>query len=100
MGAFALLHLLILSVIVGIFWVLPIILGIQAAQRKNYSPHWMWFGIHPIAGWIACIVLLCLPSRIRCPNCGGYVKVYFRICPYCHTGLDSQVAHASQPPSP
>ena len=94
MESFSPLHLLIiltLSVVfLGVGWVLPIALGIQAAKQKNYSPHWMWFGIHPILGWIACIVLLCITPRIQCPNCGGFVTVNFRICPYCHAGLDLQ----------
>jgi hypothetical protein len=47
----------------------------------------MLFGIHPIFGWIACIVLLCITPRIQCPNCGGFVTVNYRICPFCRTGL-------------
>ena len=64
--AIAVIMLMALAVIVG--WVLPITLGIWAARRKNCSPRWMWFGVHPIFGWIACIVLLCITPRIRCPN--------------------------------
>ena len=89
LGLFALVMLVIVLVIVG--WVLPITLGVHAARRKNYSPH-----------WIACIVLLCITPRIRCPHCGGFVTVNFRICPYCHAGLDlpsSGACRPTQPPS-
>ena len=27
--------------------------GIQAAKRSGASPNWMWFGIHPLFGWVA-----------------------------------------------
>ena len=78
-------------VFAGAGWALPIILGVHAAKQKNYSPYWMWFGIHPILGWVACIVLLCATPRIRCNNCGGFVTVNFRLCPYCHAGLETKV---------
>ncbi len=99
MGGLAPFHWLIIFVV----WGLPIILGIWAAKRKNYSPHWMWLGVYPMLGWLACIVLILLPAKDRCPNCGGFVTVNFRICPYCHVGLDRPSSRASsptQPPSP
>jgi hypothetical protein len=104
MGSFSPLHWLIFLTMSVVFlavgWVLPIILGIQTAKQKNYSPHWMWFGIHPILGWVACIALLCMTPRIQCPNCGGYVTVNFRVCPYCHAGLDLQSSRAERPAQP
>jgi Zn finger protein HypA/HybF involved in hydrogenase expression len=75
---------------IGLLWVLPISLGIRAANRKGYSPHWMWFGIHPVGGWIAAIVLMSLPARVQCRNCGGFVARYFRLCPHCHAELEAQ----------
>jgi hypothetical protein len=42
---------------IGLLWVLPIMLGVRAAREKNRSPHWMWFGIHPVTGLIAYLVL-------------------------------------------
>lgn len=35
----------------------PILRGIEAAKKAKKSPHWMWFGIHPIGGWIAFYIL-------------------------------------------
>ncbi len=71
------------ALIIVLAWVVPITYGIQAAIRKHYSPHWMWFGIHPIGGWIAFTVLSFLPTRVECQTCGGFISPQFRICPYC-----------------
>ena len=70
--------------LIFVLWVLPIWLGIRTARQKNYTPLWMLFGIHPLGGWIAFIVLSSLPPRHQCTNCGGFVPNYFRLCPYCH----------------
>jgi hypothetical protein len=94
------LFILLFAVIAVIGWVLPITLGVRAAKRKNYSPYWMWFGIHPIFGWIACIVLLCITRRIRCQNCGGYVMNHWWICPYCHVRFGEETSRTGQAPPP
>jgi hypothetical protein len=73
---FALLMILLL-------WVLPIMLGLRAAARTNRSAHWMWFGLHPVSGWIAAVVLMTLPALKSCPNCTEKVKFHARMCPYC-----------------
>jgi hypothetical protein len=91
--------LLLFTAIVILGWVLPILLGVCAAKRKNYSPRWMWFGIHPVLGWIACIVLLCLTPRVQCENCGGYVMNYWRVCPCCHIRFGAEPGRVSPPPS-
>jgi hypothetical protein len=97
--AFAVVLVFFIAVLLG--WVLPVLLGVCAAKRKNYSPRWMWFGIHPVLGWIACIVLLCLTPRVQCPNCGGYVMNYWRICPCCHVRFgEEKSATSPSPPSP
>jgi hypothetical protein len=43
--------------------VTPVILGIKAAKRKGISPHWMWFGLHPLGGWIAYLIIRSRPDR-------------------------------------
>ena len=75
-----------LAVVIG--WIVPITYGVQTAIREHYSPHWMWFGIHPVGGWIAFAVLSCLPPRVHCPTCFGIISPQFRICPYCRTPMD------------
>jgi len=86
-------------------WITPIPLGIRQAKRKHRSPHWMWFGLHPMSGWIAFIVLYALPPLKECPNCGENAKSHARVCPFCLTffGEDSipQVTQtAVQAPDP
>lgn len=54
-----------IMVAIGVFWVLPITLGVRSAKRKGYSPLWMGFGIYPVAGWILLLVFVCLPPRAR-----------------------------------
>ena len=50
---YALLTLVVTGAFLAIFWVLPIVLGLVWAKRNKISPHWMWFGIHPVGGWLA-----------------------------------------------
>jgi len=44
-------------------WLLPIVPGIRAARRKGRSPHWMWFAVHPLGGWITWLVLSLVPEK-------------------------------------
>ena len=47
--------------------IVPVVLGIKAAKRKGVSPHWMWFGVHPVGGWIAYLVIRSRPDRKPAP---------------------------------
>ena len=64
-------------------WIFPIVLGIKEAKSKNYSPAWMWFGIHPVTGWIAYFVLKSKAPVRECPRCAEKVKAHAKVCPYC-----------------
>jgi hypothetical protein len=90
-----------LTIVALVLWVVPITWGVRMARRKNYSPLWMLVGIHPLMGWIALIVLACLPRRRECSNCGGFPFDYFRICPYCQAkfGGGSSSPAAGGPPA-
>ncbi len=77
------------SFLVG--WVAPIVLGVIMFQRKGYSPHWMWFGVHPLTGWIAALIAVFIQQRRQCHYCGGYVEANFRLCPYCGEHLLNSV---------
>ena len=66
-----------------IVWVYPIVRGISVAREKRYSTAWMWFGIHPVSGWIAYLVLKSLPPLKECPRCAEKVKDHARVCAYC-----------------
>ncbi len=70
-----------LLVVVG--WVLCVVFGIILAKRKNRSPHWMWFGLHPLGALIVWIVMLCVGPLKRCPDCRKKVEEVARVCPYC-----------------
>lgn len=75
---------------VALGWVLPIWLGLRAARRNNRSGLWMWFGFHPIGGWIAFSVLASLPPLKMCPQCGEKAKSHAKICPYCMSRFEER----------
>ena len=74
-----------------------IVLGVRIAQRKNRSPHWMWFAIHPMGLLITLIVMACLPPLKVCPNCVQKSANTARLCGFC--GYDF-FAQAYIPPKP
>jgi xanthosine utilization system XapX-like protein len=57
-----------------VVWLVPIFFGIRIAKRKGRSPHWMWFGVHPLGGWIALLVLYLVSpkSHLRKVNTKAY----------------------------
>lgn len=87
--------LLIISIIFFL-WVLPIYLGIKIAKRKNISPLWMWFAIHPVFGWIAVLVLNSAKTRKICPNCKETLKSHAKICPYCLTEQEIELPNSNE----
>jgi hypothetical protein len=38
-------------------WIYPVLHGVEAAKRNGVSPNWMWFGIHPLFGWITYLII-------------------------------------------
>jgi hypothetical protein len=93
--ALLLIALAVIPILVTLFWVLPITLGVRIARRRKLTPLWMLFGIHPIGGWVACLVLALGKGNVECAKCGGYVKPNFRQCPFCQGELPGQA-----PPKP
>jgi WD40 repeat protein len=68
--------LLLLDTGVITLWVLPIVWGVKWARYKGLSTSWMWFGVHPLGGWIALVVIRWVASpRGGCdasgPPCPG-----------------------------
>ena len=86
-GAAVLGSLIGLFLVAVLFWVVPITVGIKQARKKNRSPHWMWFGIHPVGGYIMMIVLLSLGPLKLCRTCGQKSKDFARVCAYCQTSF-------------
>jgi amino acid transporter len=60
-----------------------IVLGVKIAIRKNRSPHWMWFAIHPLGLIITLIVMASLSPLKRCPQCGQTTPEHARLCGFC-----------------
>ena len=94
----ALVVMLVIGVIALTVYVGLILLGVRIAQRKNRSPHWMWFAVHPIGLLITVIVLACLPPLKHCPNCGQRSAATANLCGFC--GYSFIAAQGYMPPQP
>ena len=81
----------IIGAIIGavIFYVIPIWLGIRTAHKNNRSALWMWFGVHPLGGWITYAVLAFLPPLKTCPRCAEKVKFNAKACHFCQHDFDA-----------
>ena len=64
-------------------WAALIVFGIKAAKKKNRSPHWMWFGVHPIGALVVFIVMMVLEPQKLCPQCARPSPAGARLCPFC-----------------
>ena len=69
---------LVLAVYIGL-----IVLGVTIAKRKNRSPHWMWFAVHPMGLLITLIVMACLSPLKRCPQCMQTTQLHAMMCGIC-----------------
>jgi hypothetical protein len=88
-------------------WVALIVFGVQDARRKNRSPHWFWFGLHPLGALITFIVMKSLGPRKRCGRCLQTAPIYAQLCPYCQAPYSAPMAQGvaavgtmPQPPPP
>lgn len=82
-AALGILVVMFVALIALSIWGTLIYLGIRAARKRNRSPHWMWFGIHPMGALIACIVMHCLSPLQVCPQCKQKSQPGARVCPFC-----------------
>ena len=94
---YALLALVVTGAFLAIFWVLPIVLGLVWAKRNKISPHWMWFGIHPVGGWLAFAIIRWggridkvgdvavkwITGKVGCPSCGKFNPMNNAFCAQC-----------------
>jgi hypothetical protein len=74
-----------------------IVLGVTIAKRKNRSPHWMWFAIHPLGLMITLIVMACLPPLKRCPNCTQSTQLHARLCGICGYSYETRGVYSPPP---
>ena len=58
----ALIAVLVISAVALTVYVGLIVLGVNMAKRKNRSPHWFWFAVHPVGLLITLIVMACLSA--------------------------------------
>jgi len=68
----------VLTVYIGL-----VVFGVRMAQRKNRSPHWMWFAIHPLGLLITLIVMASLSPLKRCPQCNQTTPQHAHLCGFC-----------------
>lgn len=67
-----------------LFWCIPIWFGLKWAKIKGVSKLWMLFGIHPITGWIAYLILRYgIDARKQCDKCKESINIEAQICRYC-----------------
>ena len=90
--------MLVIGVVVLTVYISLVVLGVNIAKRKNRSPHWMWFAVHPMGLLITLIVMACLPPLKRCPNCGQSSNQHARLCGFC--GYDYAMGAGYIPPQP
>ena len=79
-------------------WASLIVFGVKAAKKKNRSPHWMWFGVHPLGALITFIVMMVLEPLKLCPQCARPSPPGARVCPFC-TYSFAPVAPPGTPPT-
>lgn len=89
---------LVIMVVVLAVYIGLIVLGVMIAKRKNRSPHWMWFAIHPLGLIITLIVMASLSPLKLCPNCGQKSQQLARLCGFCGYNYETPGAYA--PPQP
>ena len=87
---------LVILVVVLAVYIGLIVLGITIAKRKNRSPHWMWFAVHPLGLLITLIVMACLPPLKRCPNCTQSTQLHARLCGICGYSYETGGGFAPQ----
>lgn len=74
---------LVIAVVALTVYIGLIVLGVSIAKRKNRSPHWMWFAVHPLGLLITLIVMASLSPLQRCPHCGQTSQLHARLCGFC-----------------
>jgi hypothetical protein len=79
-------------------WLACVVFGIRLAKKKNRSPHWMWFGLHPFGALIVLLVMKFIGPLKVCPKCFQKVTALAQVCPYCGYSVASQ--ESSPPPTP
>ncbi len=81
----------IVVLVLIILWVIPIWFGLKWAKIKGVSKLWMLFGIHPMTGWIAYLVLrFGIDPKKQCEKCKESIKLRAQICRYCGNQMSQE----------
>jgi hypothetical protein len=89
---------LVISAVALTIYIGLILLGVNMAKRKNRSPHWFWFAVHPVGLLITLIVMACLSPLRPCPNCQKTSDAHARLCGFCGYDFATQGYFALQQP--
>ena len=85
-AAIAIMAILFVLILLGV-WISLVVFGIKAAIKKNRSPHWMWFGVHPVGALVVFIVMMVIEPLKLCPRCARPAPTGAQVCPYCAQSL-------------
>jgi ribosomal protein L40E len=92
-----LLHALVIPAVLVMFYfayAYPVVAGIRCAKMKSISPHWMWFGIHPVTGWIAYLIITSRKSDTKiCYRCAARLYIGAEQCPGCGLRINPVSEH-------
>ena len=94
----AIMAILFFLILLGV-WAALIVFGIKAAKKKNRSPQWMWFGIHPMGALVVFIVMMALEPLKLCPQCARHSPPGARLCPFCAYSFGPAPPPAGAPPA-
>jgi hypothetical protein len=86
-----------ISVAILASWIVSVVLGVKWAKRNGVSPHWMWFGLHPLGAWIAFPIIRWgseisqvgntavkwVVGKVACPSCGKFTPINSTFCTNC-----------------
>ena len=90
---------LVIALVALTIYIGLVVLGVKLAIRKNRSPHWMWFAIHPVGLLVTLIVMAALSPLKRCPQCGNTTQEHARLCGFCGYNYAAPLGYAP-PPQP
>ena len=84
---------IVIFAVIAAVYIGLIVLGVTIAKRKNRSPHWFWFALHPVGLIITLIVMACLSPLKRCPQCSQTTQQYARLCGFCGYNYEAQATY-------
>jgi hypothetical protein len=87
----------VLALVLVAIWIGMVVLGVRFAKKKNRSPHWMWFGLHPVGALVVLIVMASLSPQRECPRCCRKVPAEASVCSYCKHEFLQEAAVEREP---